>query len=79
VVRGEWSVGEGGIIDLDSIIPIQPETILNADQLSRGEQVCPYIPLPFAKKVFHARRQLLYKQVFNSTLIIFLVVIHLLF
>ncbi len=25
---GEWGVGEGGIIDLDFIIPIQPETIL---------------------------------------------------
>jgi len=24
---GEWSVGEGGIIDLDFIIPIQQETI----------------------------------------------------
>jgi len=27
VVRGEWSVGEYGIIDLDFIIPMQPETI----------------------------------------------------
>jgi len=24
----EWFVGGGGIIDLDSIVPIQPETIL---------------------------------------------------
>ena len=28
VIPGEWSVGECGIIDLDFIIPIQPETIL---------------------------------------------------
>jgi hypothetical protein len=27
MVRWEWFVGEGGIIDLDLIIPIQPETI----------------------------------------------------
>gem|GEM_PF-5090283 len=26
---GEWSVGECGIINLDSIIPIQPETVKN--------------------------------------------------
>jgi len=28
MVRWEWSVGECGIIDLDFIIPMQPETIL---------------------------------------------------
>ncbi|MEG4443810.1 hypothetical protein QUA82_26755 [Microcoleus sp. F8-D3] len=27
MIRGPWSVGECGIIDLDFIIPIQPETI----------------------------------------------------
>jgi hypothetical protein len=27
MVRWEWSVGEGGIIDLDFIIPMQPERI----------------------------------------------------
>jgi len=27
MVRGEWSVGKCRIIDLDSIVPMQPETI----------------------------------------------------
>jgi hypothetical protein len=47
MVRWEWFVGEEGIIDLDFIIPIQPETIL----LNYGKAVKLMISIPVAPSV----------------------------